>query len=174
MGGAMVTDHGKYGFRINFYIGLGLNALALVMTWFFYHPVSYNIPCLTISSIKLMSFKPKSGKRLGNHTKLQALRHIDWIGVFLQTAGIVLLLVGITLGGNYPWTSAKVLSTLIIGIVSLIVYGLWEWKGAKNPFMAHELFIGKSRTFVLFLVVDFVAGMGRDSLFRYPDSADMR
>jgi hypothetical protein len=87
--------------------------------------------------------------------------YIDWIGVFLQTAGIVLLLVGITLGGNYPWTNAKVLSTLIIGIVCLVFYGVWEWKGAKIPFMAHELFVGKSRTFVLFLIVDFVAGMGR-------------
>jgi Fungal trichothecene efflux pump (TRI12) len=118
--------------------------------------------------------KPKSGKRLGNQTKREALVHIDWMGVFLQTAGIVLLLVGITLGGNYPWGSAKVLSTLIIGIVCLVVYGLWEWKGAKNPFLAHALFRGKSRTFVLFLVVDFVAGMGKILLINLSELSNMR
>jgi hypothetical protein len=80
--------------------------------------------------------------------------------VFLQTAGIILLLVGITLGGTYPWTDKKTLTTLVVGIACLIVYGLWEWKGAKHPFLAHELFAGKLRTYVLFLVVDFVAGIG--------------
>ena len=49
---------------------------------------------------------------------------------------------------------------MIIGIVALLVFGGWEWKVAKNPFMAHELFAGKLRTFVMFLIVDFVAGMG--------------
>jgi hypothetical protein len=102
--------------------------------------------------------KPTAGKRLGNRTKSQALADIDWIGVFLQTAGIVLLLVGITLGGTYPWTDRRTLSTLIVGIGTLLVYGLWEWKGSKNPFLAHELFKGKLRTYVLFLVVDFFAG----------------
>jgi hypothetical protein len=40
MGGAMVQDHGKFGFRINFYIGLALNVVALVLSYFWYHPVS--------------------------------------------------------------------------------------------------------------------------------------
>jgi hypothetical protein len=40
MGGAMVQEHGKFGFRINFYIGLALNVIALVLSYFWYHPVS--------------------------------------------------------------------------------------------------------------------------------------
>jgi len=118
-----------------------LNVIALVLSYFWYHP-------------------PKTGKRLGNRTKREAFAQIDWIGVFLQTAGIILLLVGITLGGTYPWTDKRTLSPLVIGIATLIVYGLWEWKGAKHPFLAHDLFAGKLRTYVLFLVVDFVAGIG--------------
>jgi len=141
MGGSMVTNYGKYGFRINFYIGLALNVVAFVLTYFWYHP-------------------PKRGKRLSHLTKRQALKHMDWIGVFLQTAGLVLFLVGITLGGTYPWTHPKTLGTLISGIGTLVLYGLWEWKGAKTPFLAHELFRGKLRTFCLFQVVQFVAGMG--------------
>jgi hypothetical protein len=39
-GGAMVTYHGKYGFRINFYIGLALNAICLALIYLWYHPVS--------------------------------------------------------------------------------------------------------------------------------------
>jgi hypothetical protein len=49
---------------------------------------------------------------------------------------------------------------MIIGVLSLVVFYVWEAKVAKFPFMAHELFIGQGRKFVLFLVVDFVAGMG--------------
>ena len=36
----MVQDHGKFGFRINFYIGLALNVIAFVLSFFWYHPVS--------------------------------------------------------------------------------------------------------------------------------------
>jgi hypothetical protein len=40
-GGAMVTYHGRMGFRINFYIGLALNIICLILTYLWYHPVSY-------------------------------------------------------------------------------------------------------------------------------------
>ncbi|KAF2675335.1 MFS general substrate transporter [Microthyrium microscopicum] len=141
MGGAMVTYHGKDGFRINFYIGLALNVICFVLTWFWYHP-------------------PSAGLRLGNQTKKQAFAKLDWSGVFLLNSGLLLLLVGISLGGEHAWTSAITLAPLIVGIVELIGFWYWEWKIATMPFMARELFSGKFRTFVLFLVVDFVAGMG--------------
>lgn len=45
-GGAMVTYHGKEGFRINFYIGLVLNALCLALIWLWY---ANTITVLTLS-----------------------------------------------------------------------------------------------------------------------------
>jgi hypothetical protein len=91
---------------------------------------------------------------------MQAIRDLDWTGVFLLNSGLLLLLVGISLGGTKPWDSAQTLCPMIIGIVGLVGFGIWEWKVAKAPFMAHALFAGKVRTFVMFLIVDFIAGMG--------------
>ena len=85
---------------------------------------------------------------------------MDWSGVFLLNSGLLLLLVGISIGGEHPWSSATVLAPLVIGIVELLAFWVWEWKGSANPFMARELFTKQQRKFVMFLVVDFVAGMG--------------
>lgn len=52
-----------------------------------------------------------------------------------------------------PRGSAGNVAPLTIGIVSLIGLVIWEWKFAKHPFFAHELFIGKTRTFTLMMVV---------------------
>jgi hypothetical protein len=85
---------------------------------------------------------------------------MDWSGVFLLNSGLLLLLVGISIGGEHPWGSATVLAPLIIGIAELLAFWIWEWKGSTNPFMARELFTKQQRKFVMFLIVDFVAGMG--------------
>jgi Fungal trichothecene efflux pump (TRI12) len=85
---------------------------------------------------------------------------MDWSGVFLLNSGLLLLLVGISIGGEHSWSSATVLTPLIIGIVELLAFWVWEWKGSTNPFMARELFTKQQRKFVMFLIVDFVAGMG--------------
>jgi len=78
-----------------------------------------------------------------------------------MNAGIILLLVAIGIGGTtVPWSSGGVISLVVISIISLVVFWLWEANFAKNPFMARELFVGKARTFTAFLLIDFVAGMG--------------
>lgn len=93
-------------------------------------------------------------------SKSRAFREIDWSGVFLLNTGLVLLLVGISIGGPGKWTTVPVLLPLIIGIAELVFFFIWERKFAVNPFLAKELFAGQFRKFVMFLVVDFVAGMG--------------
>jgi hypothetical protein len=73
---------------------------------------------------------------------------------------MVLTLVGIAFGGKtFPWSSPGTILPLTIGICSFIALGLWEWKGAKNPFFAHALFSGNSKRFALFLILTFVGGM---------------
>jgi hypothetical protein len=93
-------------------------------------------------------------------SRRKALQELDWTGVFLLNSGLLLVLVGISLGGTRPWASSSVLSTLIIGIVELLFFFYWESIISSNPFLARELFTGQFRKFIMFLVVDFVAGMG--------------
>lgn len=63
------------------------------------------------------------------HSKLtwqKELLELDYGGIVLYGAGQLLLLLGLAWGGAaYSWTSAHVLATLIIGIVLLILFGLY-------------------------------------------------
>src|ERR1700760_5051781 len=93
-------------------------------------------------------------------SRRKALQELDWTGVFLLNSGLLLVLVGISVGGSHPWTSGVVLGPLVIGVTELLCFCFWEGKIATNPFMARELFTGQLRKFIMFLVVDFVAGMG--------------
>ena len=103
---------------------------------------------------------PKRHTRLDHLSFWQKLGYLDLPGCCLLTAGLVLLLVGLNLGGNlYPWTNAKVLITMILGIFILIAFGLWEWKGTKVGIMNHELFIGENkrgRSFSIYVSLIFI------------------
>jgi hypothetical protein len=63
------------------------------------------------------------------------------------------------------------LAQLIIGILLIIAFVIWEWKGAKVPMVPRELFQGQRTIGVTFLLL-FVAGMNFYSLIncRYPTS----
>lgn len=83
----------------------------------------------------------------------QQLRKLDLPGFALLTVGLTLFLTGMSLGGGlYSWTNARTLSTLVIGIVVCIAFGLYEWKGTSTGMIHHGLFsLGSryARTFTL-------------------------
>lgn len=73
-------------------------------------------------------------------------------------------LVALQSGGyTHPWSSGYVLGTLIVGIVLIIAFVIWEWKVAKLPIVPKELFQGQKIVGITFLLV-FVAGMNFYSL----------
>jgi hypothetical protein len=74
---------------------------------------------------------------------LQQLQTLDYIGIFLYTLGLVLFLIGLNWGGSsYPWASAQVLCTTIIGLFVLATFGFWEaYTKIDYPFMPMRLFL---------------------------------
>jgi len=73
-----------------------------------------------------------------------------------------LLLAGLNLGGaQFAWTAAPVLSTLLIGVVGLAVFGAYEWKGTKTGILHHDLFTQSYslRTFMICLALMFAEGV---------------
>ncbi len=106
---------------------------------------------------------PKRHSRLDHLSFGQKLARLDLPGCGLLTAGLTLLLVGLNLGGNlYKWVSGTVLSTLIVGITTLIAFGIYEWKFMKTGIMHHDLFRGgknRGRSFAIFLVLMFIEGI---------------
>ena len=106
---------------------------------------------------------PKRHTRLDHLSVWQKIRHLDLSGFGLLTSGLTLLLVGLNLGGNlYTWTDARVLATIIIGLIILIGFGAYEWKGTKTGILHHDLFRGgkaEGRTFAICIGLIFMEGI---------------
>lgn len=106
---------------------------------------------------------PKRHTRLDNLSLFHKVASLDLAGFFLLTAGLTLFLVGLGLGGQqYAWDSGQVLGTLITGIVILIGFGVYEWKGTATGMLHHELFKGgkeHGRTFALSACLVFIEGI---------------
>jgi hypothetical protein len=73
-------------------------------------------------------YHPPTSKQLhvNGKTKWKAVKELDLLGIILFVAGCVLFLVGPSWGGQaYPWRSVQVLCTIVIGIATLIAFGLY-------------------------------------------------
>jgi hypothetical protein len=87
-------------------------------------------------------FPPTFHMKFSNRTKMQQLKDLDYFGVFLFAAGLLLFLMGLSWGGSvYPWKSAPTISALVIGIVLLVVFVCWEaFATLKEPILPMHLF----------------------------------
>lgn len=130
---------------VNFYwLQLGLWALAIIGIFFGYKP-------------------PKRHSRYDHLSFWQKTLKLDITGSFLLASGLSLFLTGLNLGGGlYSWQNVRTLSTLVIGLVTLVVFGLYEWKGTKSPLVDHGHFKGgknEGRTFTLCMFLICIEGI---------------
>ncbi|CCG84490.1 protein of unknown function [Taphrina deformans PYCC 5710] len=124
--------------RWNVWIPLIWCVIGQVMTFFFYHPPPRRF----------------FGKQL---SMAQKISKIDFLGVFLSFAGIILFLFGLASGGyTAPWKSVTTLVPLILGFFLLVLLGFWE-TFARNPLFPPKMF-KNARVFTLTLVITAVAG----------------
>ena len=87
------------------------------------------------------------------------MRRVDYGGAFLSISGLSLFLAGLQAGGyQFPWVSAEVLAPLIIGIVVIIAFIVYEAYFAKYPMVPGDIFKGQ-RIMTLSFVIAFIAGM---------------
>ncbi|OAG07378.1 MFS general substrate transporter [Paraphaeosphaeria sporulosa] len=93
-------------------------------------------------------------------TKMQLVKEIDYIGLFLFIAGCVLFLLGINYGGRqYPWNSAHVIAPMVVGVLCLVGLGFYEaYADLPLPIMPPKIF-KKWREVMMLYVVCFVGGM---------------
>ncbi len=111
---------------------------------------------------------PKRHTRLDHLSVWEKIGHLDLPGFALFAAGLSLFLVGLYLGGDqYSWTSARVLSTLVSGLVIMLCFGLYEWKGTTTGFLHHDLFRGQDRTGPTFAIAVWLIFAEGIMLFSY-------
>jgi hypothetical protein len=110
---------------------------------------------------------PENHHKHLNLTKWQILKKIDIIGAVLSIVGLTLFLVALQAGGyTHPWKSAYVLCTLIIGLLMIIVWVVWEAKFATHPMIPKALFQGQNIISMTFIVA-FVGGANFYSLLNF-------
>ncbi|KAH7406344.1 fungal trichothecene efflux pump [Phaeosphaeria sp. MPI-PUGE-AT-0046c] len=121
--------------------------IGLVLTAVFYHP------------------PPRVNSQ--GMSKKQVLAEIDYLGGFLSVAGMLLFMMGMQWGGyQYPWTSAHVLAPLILGVVFLVAFVVWEAYGAKHPMFPKRL-RQEPRILGLTLVITFISGANFFSILMF-------
>ena len=77
-------------------------------------------------------------------------------------------LVALQAGGySHPWKSSYVIAQLLVGILLIIAFVIWEWKICKDPMVPHEMFAGQ-RIVGMAYGIAFIAGRAGLSRWRDP------
>ncbi|RMZ70656.1 MFS drug efflux pump [Pyrenophora seminiperda CCB06] len=93
-----------------------------------------------------------------NYTARDVLRKVDFIGGFLSTVGVTLLMMGLQWSSlQYTWGSAHNVVPFTLGLVFIIAFFVWEFK-APYPMCPRELFSKSKRTVIAILAITFFSG----------------
>ncbi|KIW90840.1 uncharacterized protein Z519_08623 [Cladophialophora bantiana CBS 173.52] len=117
-----IANNPNLGWRFIFYVLLIMNAISFLCWFFCYHPPTFQ-----------MLHHGESAKKF--------IVGFDYIGFLLFTAGIILLILGLSWGGSiHPWKSAHVIATLVIGGLLLIAFFIYEsfWP-SDEPYLPLKL-----------------------------------
>nr|BAA76934.2 trichothecene efflux pump [Fusarium graminearum]BAC22121.1 trichothecene efflux pump [Fusarium graminearum] len=125
-----------------FYIYIISSAVAALLIVVWYHPPS---------------FRQLHGKKA---RKRDELAKLDWIGIFLVTAGVSLFLLGVSWGGkpNNPWNSGKIIGLMTSGLGSLVVFALYEVFGKPVQPIIPPVLFKDTRGFVCILLISSIMG----------------
>jgi MFS family permease len=119
---ALVTGT-KAGFRWSFYLDIIVAGLAVILFYFFYHPPTFQ-------------------HLHKNRSRMEQVKRTDFVGLVLFSGGLATFLIGLAWGeGTYPWSSAHVISTIVVGAIALVAFVLY---GRSNPFFPSSTLLTKT------------------------------
>ncbi|ORY17850.1 trichothecene efflux pump [Clohesyomyces aquaticus] len=129
------------GWRWSYYLGIILSGITLILYQFLYHPPTYD------------------QLHVHGKTRWQQFKELDFVGILLFCAGVIVFLIGLSWGGStYPWKSAAVICALVLGALCLVAFGLYEQYVFKGQaLMPPRLF--KKIEYVAIVMVACIAAM---------------
>lgn len=102
-------------------------------------------------------FPPPRAMTVGM-SRREILRRIDYVGGLLSIGGLLLFMMGVQWGGyQYKWSSPHVLVTLILGLVMIVGFIIWEMKFVQYPMFPGKI-LQEPRILLLTLVITFISG----------------
>ncbi|PIA92163.1 hypothetical protein CB0940_09972 [Cercospora beticola] len=112
--------------RNSFWFLTAINATSVISWYPFYHPPTFS-----------MLHRKKLARDF--------LVNFDWIGLVLYSGGLCILIFGLNWGGQlYPWSSGQVVSTMVVGGITLFgllpAYEIFISKKGKEPYLPLHLF----------------------------------
>lgn len=117
--GGLINDHTAWGWRLAFLIQVPPSLISAVAVAF------------------LVKVPPKQSDK-------SFLARIDFIGVFLTSTFLVLLLLGLNSGGNLvPWTHPLPLTTIPLSVVIFGLFIYWESR-ARQPIIPVRLLLDRT------------------------------
>lgn len=113
----------RVGWRGIYYLLISTNGASLVGIVAFYFPPTFKMKHHDASLWTL-------------------IKNMDYGGVFLYTAGLLLLLMGLSWGDTlHPWKSAAVIAPIVVGILCLVALGFYEvYMPLEEPLVPPHLF----------------------------------
>ncbi|KAJ6523912.1 major facilitator superfamily domain-containing protein [Mycena vulgaris] len=82
---------------------------------------------------------------------------VDWIGAFLGVAGLILFNFSFNQAPLAGWSSPSVIAPVVIGVIMLLLFALWEMKGAKAPILPFDIW--RAPTFLAVMSSAFLSFM---------------
>ncbi|OCH96313.1 iron permease [Obba rivulosa] len=127
--------------------------------WLFY----INLPITGIAFTLVLLFLRV---RTPPGTMQEKVRRVDWFGNLIIIAGTTVAVLGLTwAGGRYSWGSAHVLAPLILGLVTIGVWVLYELRVPPNPTIPFKILA--NRTSLAGYLGTFAHGITSISLIYY-------
>ncbi|KAF9886959.1 hypothetical protein FE257_010700 [Aspergillus nanangensis] len=131
--------HTRQTWRWAYYLNIITTGCALLLFAVFYHP-----PTFAMLHV--------------GQTKRRRLLSLDYGGLFLLVAGLVLFLLGLNWGGQmYPWGSARVIATITIGICTLVALVIYEFTVPRDPILPPSIL--KNQQCMVLIGVASIGGM---------------
>ncbi|KAF2242294.1 MFS general substrate transporter [Trematosphaeria pertusa] len=116
----------EHGWRWCFLVNIPVCGIALVILWLW----------LNVSG----------GTKAPNTTLRDELKKVDVCGTTLLTSAVVMLLVALSTGGApHPWTHAAILTPLVLGLLGLLAFPVFERsRWCAHPIMPPRIFANRT------------------------------